>query len=314
MTYSSRLGDMSERAASHPQRMSGRSENEGFSEMNAVETSDTVIFVHLPKCGGTTLNRLIEWEYSPTRVFSIDPSFFRWSYRRLLRWPPERLARMKVFQGHMPYGLHSHLPQKATYMTILRDPVDRGISEYYYALSRIVHPEHRAMKRLGLDDYIRLTPYANVQTKLIAGQDSGYDFLSGECDHDTLARAKENLTEHFSVVGLTDRFDETLALTKVLFGWQIENYGSFNVTKGRPKKDQVPSEIRNVIAERYQYDMELYEYATVLFEKSIAHHHDRIRAAVKTIAAVKSMSASRSCYFHASSAARKVISRIHSYI
>ena len=140
--------------------------------MNPIENPDTIIFVHLPKCGGTTLNRLVEWEYLPTQVFSIDPSFFRWSYRRLLRWSPERLARMKVFQGHMPFGLHQRLPQAATYLTILRDPVDRGISEYYYALSRIVHPEHRAMKRLGLDEYIRLTPYANVQTKLIAGQDS----------------------------------------------------------------------------------------------------------------------------------------------
>ena len=73
------------------------------------------------------------------------------------------------------------------------------------------------------------------------------------------------MTNHFSVVGLTDRFDETLALAKTLFGWKIENYGSFNVTKGRPRKDEVPSEIRDVIAERYQYDMQLYEYATSLF-------------------------------------------------
>jgi len=43
--------------------------------VHAIETCEVksalgapIIFVHLPKCGGTTLNRLIEWEYSPTRV------------------------------------------------------------------------------------------------------------------------------------------------------------------------------------------------------------------------------------------------------
>jgi hypothetical protein len=272
------------------------------------------IFVHLPKCGGTTLNRLIEWEYPPSRVFSIDPSFFRWSYRKLLRWSSERLGRMRVFQGHMPFGLHRRLPQEATYLTILRDPVDRGISEYYYALSRYVHPEHRTMKQLTLDQYVRLTPYANVQTKLLSGQDPGYDFLGGECDDETLERAKDNLATHFSLIGLTERFDETLALAKTLFGWKVENYASFNVTRGRPKKEEIPGEIRSVIADRYHYDVQLYEYAVTLFDRAILRHRNQILNEVKTIAAVKNMARGRSYYFRGSSAARKVISRLHSYI
>jgi hypothetical protein len=273
-----------------------------------------IIFVHLPKCGGTTLNRLIEWEYSPTRVFSIDPSFFRWSYRRVLHLSPRRLRRMEAFQGHMPFGLHRVLPQKATYLTVLRDPVDRGISEYYYALSRVVHPQHRTIKRLSLDEYIQLTPYANVQTKLLAGQDSGYDFLAGDCNEETLDLAKENLTEHFSLVGLTERFEETLALAKALFGWKIENYSSFNITKGRPKKDEVPSEIRNLIGERYRYDTELYQYATKLFDCSIARCGDSISKEAAGIRNLKTLSNGRLYYFRGASAVRKVVSRLHSYI
>lgn len=275
---------------------------------------ESLIFVHLPKCGGTTLNRLIEWEYPPTRIFSIDPSFFRWSYRRLLKWPPKRLSRMLVFQGHMPFGLHTRLQQPAIYITVLRDPIDRGISEYYYALSRVVHPEHRKMKQLTFEEYIQATPYANVQTKLLAGQDPGYDFLSGDCTAATLSQAKENLTKHFALVGLTERFEETLALAKVIFGWQVNNYASFNVTKGRPRKDDVPAEFRRAIAERYQYDLELYEFAKQLFEENLAAHEEQVRAELAAIDRARGAADGASYYFRSASAARKAISRLHSYI
>jgi hypothetical protein len=281
---------------------------------NGNDRACAIIFVHLPKCGGTTLNRLIEWEYPPTRVFSVDPSFFRWSYRKLLGWPAKRLGRMMVFQGHMPFGVHRLLPQSATYLTVLRDPIDRGISEYYYALSRVVHPEHRKMKQLSFEEYIKATPYANVQTKLIAGQDPGYDFLGGDCTAATLAQAKENLAKHFSLVGLTERFEETLALAKIIFGWQVRNYASFNVTKGRPRKDDVPAEIRAAIGEQYRYDVELYDYAKGLFEENLARHADRVRVELTTIEQAKAQATSESYYFRGASAARKAISRLHSYI
>jgi hypothetical protein len=257
---------------------------------------------------------LIEWEYPPTRVFSIDPSFFRWSYRRTLKCSQRRLSRMRVFQGHMPFGLHRVLPQSVSYITVLRDPVDRGISEYYYALSRVVHPEHRSIKRLSLDEYIRATPYANVQTKMLAGQDSGYDFLSGDCTTETLRLAKQNLDEHFSLVGLTERFDETLALAKVLFGWKIENYASFNVTKGRPKREEIPNEVRAAITERYQYDVELYQHAVLLFERTIARYQGQVSEQIEAIERLKHRSTSQLFYFRAASAVRKVVSRMHSYV
>ena len=274
----------------------------------------SIIFVHLPKCGGTTLNRLIEWEYPPTRIFSIDPSFFRWSYRRLLRSSPRRLNRMQAIQGHMPFGIHRILPQQATYITVLREPVDRGISEYYYALSRVVHPEHRSIKRLSLDEYIRLTPYANVQTKLIAGEDPGYDFLSGECTEQTLRQAKANLEQHFSLIGLTERFEETLALARILFGWKIPNYADFNVTRGRPRKEEVPGEIRRVIEERYGFDAELYRFAAELFQKMIVRHQAQLPLEVARIKDLRKQTGDREYYFRAASAARKIVSRMHSYI
>jgi len=66
--------------------------------------------------------------------------------------------------GHMPFGLHRMLPQPAAYMTMLRDPVesrDLGV-----LLRLIPRDSSRASdyEKMMLEEYIQLTPYANVQT------------------------------------------------------------------------------------------------------------------------------------------------------
>src|SRR5271154_6800576 len=85
--------------------------------------SDTLIFIHLYKTGGTTLNRIIEWEYKTSRICSVEPTWWQWSYQRITRWSPRRLPKMEVFKGHMPFGLHRLIPRPANYVTVLREPV-----------------------------------------------------------------------------------------------------------------------------------------------------------------------------------------------
>src|SRR6266568_9196610 len=94
--------------------------------------SEALIFLHVPKSAGTTLNRLIEWEYPLFEMYSVDPVLFRWSRARLWRLPQRRLKRFRVFKGHMPFGLHEVLPQPATYITVIRGAVERVISAYYF--------------------------------------------------------------------------------------------------------------------------------------------------------------------------------------
>src|SRR5882724_4643980 len=52
-----------------------------------IAAQESVIFIHVPKAAGTTLNRLIEWEYPLLEIYSVDPYFFRWSSAHLWRLP-----------------------------------------------------------------------------------------------------------------------------------------------------------------------------------------------------------------------------------
>src|SRR5271156_5324119 len=272
-----------------------------------------LIFVHLYKTGGTTLNRIIEWEYKLNRICSVEPTWWRWSYQRITRWSPARLARMDVFKGHMPFGLHSLVPRPANYVTVLREPVERAISDYYFARRFKPHIHHRAALRMTLEEYFLEKHEHNLQSRILAGTNSRELFPS-VCDSATLAAAKENLARQFLVVGLTERFDETLALLKVVLGWKVKRYRSFRVADNRiPNQLGEPATLA-LIHEWERFDIALYSYAASLFEKEIAAHREAVDAAIPAIREARDMTPIESRYYFSSSIARAAYCRAHSLI
>ena len=276
--------------------------------MAAANTAEALIFLHMPKSAGTTLNRLIEWEYPLFQMYSVDPVLFRWSRARLWRLPQRRLRRFRVFKGHMPFGLHKILPQPATYITVMRGAVERVISAYYFMSNYMLHPNYWKFRREGwtLEDFVRRSPRENVQTKMIAGAD--YDAL---CTAEILMKAKENL-RYFSVVGLTERFEESLALMKLRFDWKLEPYSSFNVTRTRPKKRDLPQSTLDLIAERNRFDIELYECAAKIFEEAIDKNAAEVRRVVGQLEAARIQDPLRERLFSIGAATRKAINRAYS--
>ena len=212
----------------------------------------------------------------------------------------------------MPFGIHRRLSQPSTYITVLREPVERVISEYYFALHYRLHPQHRRMQSLSLEDYAATTPHHNLQCKLLAGLPGPRDFLSGDCTEQTLETAKANLAAHFTLAGLTERFDETLALLKVLFGWKLHHYASFNVTPIRPGKEAVPTAIQRLIAEHNRFDVALHQHALPLFDRALETHRDAVDAALLHLARARRLGPVRSACYQAASSVRKAASRIHS--
>jgi len=280
--------------------------------MNYATVDRAIIFLHLPKCAGTTLSRLIEWEYPARQIYSIDPSYFRWSHRKLMRLSSKRLARMLIFKGHMPFGLHARLPRPATYITFVRDPVERVISEYYFMRHHRLHPQYRRLQTLSLEKYATGTPHHNVQTKLVSGRGDYPDFFSGDCNDETLALAKDNLAKHFIFAGLTERFDEGLAALKLLFGWNISRYVHFNVTgRVRPKKDTVPTRTQALIAERNKYDVGLYEHVRLAYANALRPFGNRLVDELDRVRSAKALGPVDSALYATASAVRKAIIRAH---
>jgi hypothetical protein len=239
---------------------------------SATMDREALIFLHIPKTAGTTLNRIIEWQYSPFAIFTMDPHRIRATPERFKRLPEDRRRRLRVVRGHMLYGIHEFLPQGATYITMLREPVARVLSAYYFVLRRPLNPLHRKVKRerLGIEECLRLFPGRNnLQCRFISGiGDTSID------DERLLDIAKENLAKSFSVVGLSERFEESLILISKTFGWQVPFYKNQKVAKNRPT---VEPKLAELIREHNRLDVELYEFGKKLFEETLRKKQDTIR-------------------------------------
>ena len=276
-------------------------------------SADAIIFLHLPKTAGTTLNRLIEWEYSLGEMYSVDPVLFEWSFARLRRLSKRRLRKTRMFKGHMLFGLHEVLPQPATYITVLRDPVERVLSAFYFMRSYKLHPLYWKFRneKWTVDEFVQRSSRDNVQCKVIANA-----HYHSPCTQEVLDRAIDHLNNYFSVVGLSERFEESLALMKLRFGWQLNSYSSFNVTRARPKKGDLPQATLDLIAEKNRFDVALYQHAVRLFESAVSPHQAEVSRIARELedARKRSQGSFEATLFSVRAAVRKAINRAYSAI
>ena len=280
---------------------------------SADSVEKAVIFLHIPKAAGSTLNRLIEAEYPLREMYSIDPSFYRWSWAHLQRLSKERLKRTRIFKGHMPFGLHAILPQAATYITILRDPVERVLSSFYYMRSYKLQPMYWKFKfeHWSLEDFVERSPRHNLQCKIVAGID-----YTKPCTAEICEKAKEHLLRYFSVVGLSEHFEESLALMKLRFGWKLRRYSPFNVSRSRPAKSDVSRSTLDLIAEKNAFDLSLYQCATNLFQSLVKTNAAEVERIVRELKATRAQTETpvASALFALQAAGRKTMSRAYSTI
>lgn len=244
--------------------------------VEGVETGDqpVLIFLHILKTGGITLGNLLQRHYADKERFATYPTE-KYPYGRIAlfkTWTPAERAQIRLLYGHLPFGYHDLFSSPATYVTVLRDPVERVISRYFHDRREPNNQLHTEIQAgMDLKSYVRYLAEAaqmdNLQTRIISGnwENRGH----GACTAEMLEQAKQNLRSHFLLAGLTERFDEFYLMLCRAFGWSPLFYRRRNVTKKRPRRDELPAETRAFIHEYNQYDNELYQYACERFAKQV---------------------------------------------
>ena len=107
----------------------------------------------------------------------------------------------------MPFGVRRHLPEGARYITFLRDPVERTLSQYYSVRAGI--NEASLERDVALDEVIARDLIAdNLQTRMLSDELDPTAAPSEEM----LAQAKTNLRDGFAAFGVVERFDESFLL------------------------------------------------------------------------------------------------------
>jgi hypothetical protein len=233
-------------------------------------------FLHIPKTAGTSFATVLHHHHRGEEFHYLGNAFSR---PELLEAPggPVRAA-----SGHVTIAQLDRLVPGAPVATILRHPVSRTLSHYRYLADGrgrgFVPPDkHFPMPALSLQEALAPGGYVpdNLQTRMLCGIDSPLD----ELPVDALERAKGALSERVEHVGVTERFDEFLAVVAVAQGWPTVASGRSRVG-GRRLEPSV--EERRFVEERNQLDLELYEHASSLAGAAV----DRGGAAVREEARV----------------------------
>jgi hypothetical protein len=205
---------------------------------------------------------------------------------------PDRMQKLRCLIGHLPFGIHEYLPDPVDYVTILRHPVDRFLSKYGYLRNNKWVSDQIGLdeKQLAsLDAYIdaQLERNAtNVQTRQISGC---VDFSNPvppfrePVPVEMLDRAMDNLENQFAVVGLQERFDESLLLMKHAFGWKDIAYDRRNLTPRRFKEQETLPHVRARIEGSNELDMQLYEFAQDLFARRLSQYDPGLEKELKAL-------------------------------
>lgn len=257
-----------------------------------------LLCLHVPKCGGKTLNQIIfknlhdetgvtveqEWFYQGVAWFPMPGGGFLKSENRDVEERTRRVLRrqdLRAFLGHFSYGVHRHLSRPWAYCTMLRHPVDRVLSLHH-------HLRHRA--RMTIEEFVsdlRFIEVDNDQTRRISGEEPEV----GRCSDEMLQKAKEHLETDFAVVGVTDRSEETFVLLSRFLGWNAEQLSSRrrNVSRNRTQSSDLPNSVREKLLERNEFDMKLYGYACSLLSDAVSRQDARF---TDDVAALKARNAS----------------------
>src|SRR4051812_30440612 len=94
-----------------------------------------VIFLHVPKASGTTLIKLLHRWYPREEIYEVGTRPRAEHLAELRARPGVRLV-----LGHAAFGLHEAMSEPARYITVLREPVARVISQFHYTSRTPQHP------------------------------------------------------------------------------------------------------------------------------------------------------------------------------
>ncbi len=230
----------------------------------------SIVYVHLPKCGGSSVRDALMRHYpSPKSVFLVpavasvraarlagrDVLNFR---RDVLLFALERL-REGFIAGHFAFSRTAwdEFHPKWRFITVLRDPVRRWFSHYFY--NRFTEGHHDPIRE-ELVDFVKTERAANLGRLFVR-------FLSGECEigaapMPSRIEAAINNLEKFDLVGVLEDLPQFCRAFRQTFGRRL----AIDKLNGSPlaaacQHHLITADIRAQVEELCGPDLQVYQHA-----------------------------------------------------
>ena len=251
---------------------------------------NVLIHLHIHKTAGTSLNSLVkhnfcktgifEWSSRPDKASGLDLGTSNSIKQKLREFG---LDRLEYVSGHVPLGIHDMLPASAKYFTLVRNPVERIVSHFYWRLQspKSVMPPFNANGRpLSFEEYVESGDVRldNFQVRVLSGASElnppaasspSEVILASPVTRVHLEQAKDNIAKYFIVAAPTEHITECALVLRAMYRWPM--WRLYNQKKNRnryrPATADVPARLRKLIEKANTYDIELYDWIDKRFSE-----------------------------------------------
>jgi hypothetical protein len=242
------------------------------------ELEPVFLFLHMPKCAGTTFRVHIENNLSPDEILplyiGIDKRFRERDYVKeyIASLPEERKIKLKLVYGHeVHYGIHDWLGRQGRYFTFLRHPLPRTISWYNYRRQR------NWVDKKIIDMFIDRGTTPTLQQWLenspfVWNEMTGYFADFGYCERKEHYSDQEldRILDIFFFIGLTETFDDDALFLYYLLGIKKKFFRPQNISKKYfNAEEEAITPLIPLVLKKNEYDMGIYSKAVDRHDKMI---------------------------------------------
>jgi Galactose-3-O-sulfotransferase len=250
-----------------------------------------LIFFDIPKTGGMTMQAVVEHcfldQYFKPYLPIPDTALLIRSTAKIAKMfhqlPIERQRAVRCMIGHpFTMDIDTIFDRPSKFFTIVRHPVDRVISSFYYMRITSRMPCYPFIKDLTLEHYLDSgigLDHDNHQVRMLSGcpeLDAPWDLEGGRISTPPVERrhlemAKRNIEERFIAAAPLEEFSALVWFFKRLYGWPFYRvlFRIHNDNPNRPKLAAVSEATRKRLETLNQYDIEIYEWVKARFAKQI---------------------------------------------
>jgi len=281
-----------------PGKKFGRHPGEEGQTNSEGDIEPVYLFLHMPKCAGTTFRVHIENNLPQDEILPLyvdkDKNYRDRDYVReyITSLPEDKKRNLKLVYGHeVHYGIHDWLGRQGRYFTFLRHPMPRTISWYNYRRQR--NWVDKEIIRRFIDKGITPTLQQWLENSpWVWNEMTGYFADFGYCERKERYSAEDldRILNIFFFVGMTNTFEEDALFLYSLLGVKKIFFRSQNISKKYVDPGQAEA-IKPLVLKKNEYDLSIYSKAVQLHNKMICSNpsyrrnilHMRLRRTVAPI-------------------------------
>jgi len=188
-----------------------KSINELRKEIAYIQKTDRpkrVFFDHIPKCGGSSLKHYLESNYLRRKTKSFYHTDPRSALNDFKNTADSKRHSCQLIIGHYLNTIIDHIHPESIKVTVLREPIDRIISHYYYVKRSPSHYlfEKVTKGKLSISEYVESDlshELVNFYTTYFSGIPNEDAMLNPEESVDLAIR---NISKNYDIIGYLDDF------------------------------------------------------------------------------------------------------------